>query len=153
MLDPWYVTGFCDGEAAFTFSRTVANNVTVNVTAVFSVRQRRDNEQIVKNLQIFFGGVGTIYIGKETLPTKNSGHTQESSYYKVSRVDELKKILEHFDKYPLQSKKREVYAVWKDLVDYKDKYYGGVDILQVNDFIKRISALNQKSRAFKIHSK
>ena len=152
-LNPWYVTGFCDGEAAFTFSRTVSNNLTVNVTALFSVRQRRDNEQIVKNLQLFFGGIGTIYIGKEALPTKNSGHTKESAYYRVSKVDELKKILEHFDSYPLQSKKCEVYAVWKELVDYKDRYYGGVDLLQVNDFVKRISELNQKSRAFIKHSK
>lgn len=97
------------------------------------------------------GRIGTIYFAKEVFPTKNSGHTKESAYYRVSRIDELQKIIEHFDKYPLQSKKQEVYAVWKELVQHKNRYFGTADRLQLGDFVMRISALNQKSRAFKVH--
>ena len=147
-LNPWYVTGFCDGEAAFTYSRS-SNGIAV----YFSVRQRKDNQDIVLNIRRFFGGVGNIYIGKEALPTKNSGHTKESVYFRTSRIDDLKNILNHFDTYPLQSKKKEAYEAWKELVLYKRKNYGKVDKTILEDLAGKLSALNQKSRAFTKHSK
>ncbi|MFB3919688.1 hypothetical protein BU251_09540 [Candidatus Velamenicoccus archaeovorus] len=148
-LDPWYVTGFCDGEAAFTYSRSPSGGVTV----YFSLRQRKDNQDVVLNIKKFFGDVGNIYFGKEAVPTKNSGHTKESVYFRTTKTGDLENIITHFDEYQLQGKKREVYLAWKDLVLYKRQHYGNVDKEALENLAGRLSALNQKSRAFKKHSR
>lgn len=101
MLEPWYVTGFCDGEAAFTYSRSGGS-----FGLYFSIKQRDDNRQIVEDIRAYFNYVGYIYHAKGAQPTKNSGFTKPSAYYRVTKVGELRRIIEHFDRYPLQSKKK-----------------------------------------------
>ena len=148
-LDPWYVTGFCDGEAAFTYSRSSSSGVAV----YFALRQRKDNQGVVLSIKKFFKDVGNIYFGKEALPTKNSGHTKENVYFRTTRISDLKHIIDHFDAYPLQSKKKEAYEAWKDLVLHKQKNYGNVNKEIIENLAGKLSALNQKSRAFKKHAK
>lgn len=143
-VDPWYVTGFSDGEAAFTFSRS--GNV---FSLYFSITQREDNKVILEKIQRFFCGIGKIYWRKEQLPTKNSGHTRPNVYFRVCRQDELPRIIEHFDKFPLQSKKREAYNVWKEMVQNKLECYINCTDDRFKVFSEKLSGLNQKSRAFK----
>jgi len=147
-LDPWFVSGFCDGEAAFTFSRSGQG-----FSLYFSVRQREDNIAIVHALQNYFGGVGKIYLGKEQFPTKNSGHSKPTAYFRVCKQDDLLRIVEHFDKFPLQSKKQEVYTVWKDMVIDKTKNSLNCQSDKFKLFAERLAVMNQKSRAFKKHSR
>jgi hypothetical protein len=148
VLDPWFVTGFSDGEAAFTYSK--CNNV---FALYFSVRQREDNREIVEKIQGYFGGIGKIYRGKEALPTKNSGYTKPSAYYRVCKQEELMNIVAHFDKYPLQSKKQEVYNVWRQMAITKTHYALNCESEEFKIFSEKLSRMNQKSRAFKKHLK
>ena len=148
MLDPWYVTGFCDGEAAFTYSRAGGS-----FNLYFSIRQREDNRHIVEEIQRFFNFIGEIYRGKEALPGKRSGFTRPSIYYRTCRMHELKRIIEHFDKYPLQSRKREAYSIWRQMAMHKIENYGDPDYNILRALAEKLSNLNQKSRAFKVHSK
>ena len=101
MLDPWYITGFADGEAAFTYSRAGGS-----FGIYFSIKQREDNRQIVEEIHNFFNGIGQIYRGKESKSSPKSGFTKPYAYYRVTKSAELQKIVEHFDKYPLQSQKK-----------------------------------------------
>jgi hypothetical protein len=148
ILDPWFVTGFSDGEAAFTFSR--CQNA---FSLYFSIRQREDNREIVEKIREYFCGVGKIYSAKEVLPTKNSGHTKPAAYYRVCKIEELLVIIEHFDKYPLQSKKEEVYNVWREMAITRMHYALNCESDEYKLFSERLSRMNQKSRAFKKHSK
>lgn len=149
MLNPWYVTGFCDGEAAFTYSRSGGSFV-----VYFSIRQREDNRQIVEDLQEFFDYVGRIYRGKEALPTSNSGFTQPCAYYRVTKVSELQRIVDHFDKYPLQSKKKQAaYLTWREMVMHKLDNYRDTDYDIMRGLAEKLSSLNSKSRAFKVHKR
>ena len=148
MLNPWYITGFCDGEAAFTYSH--ASGV---FNMYFAIRQREDNRQILEKIQEFFGYAGNIYKDKGHLPTKNSGFTQPSAYYRVSRIENLLRIIKHFDKYPLPSKKIECYKVWREIVVYKNNNWRNADFNILRPLAEKLSALNQKSRAFKVHKK
>lgn len=147
-LDPWFVTGFCDGEAAFTFSRSGDA-----FALYFSICQRVDNREIVEKIQSYFNGIGKIYVRKEQLPTKNSGHTKPNAYYRVCKQDELMHTIEHFDKFPLQSKKREVYNAWREMAIEKTKHFLNCGSEKFKVFSQKMSVLNQKSRAFKKHSK
>lgn len=146
-LDPWYVTGFCDGEAAFTYSRAGGS-----FAVYFSLRQREDNKQILEAIHEYFHYVGNIYRAKESLPTKNSGHTKPSAYYRVTVADELKIIIDHFDRYPLQSeKKRQAYEVWRQMVLHKIENYRSINYDILRALAEKLSSLNSKSRAFLIH--
>lgn len=148
LIDPWFVTGFSDGEAAFTFSRSGGM-----FALYFSITQREDNGRILEKIQDYFGGVGKIYRRKEQLPKQNSGHTQPNVYFRVCRQKELLAITEHFDKFPLQSNKREVYNIWKDMALKKIKYAINCSDPEFLVFAEAMSRLNQKSRAFKKHKR
>lgn len=148
MLNFWYVTGFCDGEAAFTYSH--ASGV---FNMYFAIRQREDNRKILEEMQEFFDYAGYIYRDKGSLPTKNSGFTKPSAYYRISRTEDLIKVIAHFDKYPLQSKKNECYKIWKAMVLYKNDNWRSADYDVLRPLAEKLSTLNQKSRAFKVHKK
>jgi len=149
MLTPWYITGFCDGEAAFTYSRGGGT-----FGLYFAIKQREDNRQIIEQIQEYFNYIGNIYRGKEATPTKNSGFSKASAYYRVTRINELKVIIDHFDKYPLQSdKKLEAYKVWREMVAHKLENYRNVDYNKLRTLAEKLSNLNSQSRAFKIHTK
>jgi hypothetical protein len=149
MLSPWYVSGFCDGEAAFTYSRAGGS-----FGLYFAIKQKEDNRQIIEEIQAYFNYVGNIYRGKEALPTKNSGLSKPSAYYRVTKIDELQRIIDHFDKYPLQSKKkREAFNIWREMVIHKFENYRNVDYDKLRLLAEKLSRCNSQSRAFKIHTR
>lgn len=149
MLDPWYVTGFCDGEAAFTYSRNGGN-----FALYFAIKQRNDNRQIIEDVRDFFNAVGDIYIQKESSSTPKAGLSQPAAYYRVTRIGELPRILEHFDKYPLQSKKKqEAYKIWREMVRHKLENFRNIDYDLLRSLAEKLSSLNSQSRAFKVHKK
>jgi LAGLIDADG endonuclease len=147
MLDPWYITGFADGEAAFTYSRAGGS-----FGLYFSIKQREDNRQIIKAIYYFFGGLGQIYGGKESQGAPKSGFSKPYAYYRVTKSAELQKVVEHFDKYPLQSqKKHEAYQVWREMVIYKRDNYRNINYDHLSGLARKLSTLNLQNRAFKIH--
>lgn len=147
-LNPWYITGFCDGEAAFTYSRSTGASFGV----YFSLHQREDNRQIIDDIREYFNYIGNIYWQKESAPTKNSGTTKPSVFFRVTRVDELVIIIDHFDRYPLQSiKKQEAYKVWREMVMHKLENFRNTDYDTLRALAAKLSSLNSKSRAFIIH--
>lgn len=149
MLEPWYITGFCDGEAAFTYSR---NGSAFGL--YFAVKQREDNRQIVEDIREYFNYVGDIYRGKESNNVPKGGFTQPSAYYRVTKISELKRILEHFDKYPLQSKrKHEAYKIWREMVMHKLENYRDTDYDILRSLAEKLSSFNSQSRAFKVHKR
>ena len=149
MLEPWYVTGFCDGEAAFTYSR-----VSSSYGLYFAVKQREDNRQIVEDIQQFFNYIGYIYRGKESQDAPKGGFTKPSAYYRVTKSNDLKVIIDHFDQYPLQSKKKfEAYRVWREMVKHKIDNFRNPDYNLLHALAGKLSSLNLQSRAFKIHKR
>lgn len=143
MLEPWYVTGFCDGEAAFTYSRSGGT-----FGLYFVIKQREDNRQIVEDIREFFNYVGYIYQGKEA--KRESGFSKASAYYRVTKITELLRIVEHFDKYPLQSrKKQEAYNVWRDMVMHKLKNFRDIDYDKLRRLAEKLSQLNSQGRRLK----
>jgi hypothetical protein len=147
LLDPWFVTGFCEGEAAFTFSRSGDAFV-----LYFSICQREDNKKILEKVQNYFGGRGKIYIRKEQLPTRNSGHTKPNAYYRICKQRELICVIEHFEKFPLQSKKIEVYRVWREMAIEKTEKFINCKSEEFKTFSEKMSVMNLKSRASKKRS-
>lgn len=106
-ISPDYVTGFSEGEAAFTFCTTKLGRPVPR----FSFRQTWQGRDVLEQLQAFFK-VGKIY------ECKARGRTATSCYYMVTNVDDLPVIVDHFDRFPLLGlQKRKVFKVWSVLVD------------------------------------
>jgi hypothetical protein len=95
-LDDWYVTGLIDGVGSFTFSRSGKQ------LAVYFAVKVSGSPAVLEELQAFFGG-GVIY---------TSGR---SSYFRIQRRDDLTAVLDHFDRFPLRTK-RATYEIWREMV-------------------------------------
>src|SRR6266542_1693162 len=115
VLDPWYVTGFVEGEGAFTFSRSGRQ-----MALYFAIKLTGADRGILDSIQEFFGGIGAIYrVAPRAAPTPSSGHTKTAAYYRVCRREDLERVVEHFDRYPLRGSKAGAYAVWRQMVMLK----------------------------------
>jgi len=117
-LDPWWVTGFCDGEASFTFSRS-----SKQVALYFSVKLSASDRPVLEQFQEYFQ-CGKIYEVAPRSARNNSGFTKTAALFRVTRHDELPYVTEHFDRYPLRSQKRNAYKIWRGMVEIKRSFRG-----------------------------
>ena len=92
------MTGFADGAASFTYSRSGQQ-----LALYFAIKAE---PTLLGEVQAFFEGAGRIY----------------DTYFRVSRRDELLRVVDHFDRYPLRSTKQEVYEVWRQMVMAKQEF-------------------------------
>ncbi|MBU2540306.1 MAG: LAGLIDADG family homing endonuclease [Candidatus Omnitrophica bacterium] len=138
MLTPWFITGFCEGEAAFTYSR---HGDRLNL--YFAIKLNEEDKDLILQIQEFFG-VGTIYDVKATPPRKYSGLTNPAVYYRVTRVSELEKVVEHFDNFPLFGKKLKSYKIWRQMFEVKQKFRQP-DKMKLAELALSLSKLSNKN--------
>jgi len=110
-LNPWYVTGLVEGEGTFTYSRSASH-----LALYFAVKLVRADDALLLALQAFFGGAGTIYRVRPRRPTPRAGFTKAATYYRVCRRNDLRRIVEHFDQYPLCGAKADSFRIWRLMV-------------------------------------
>ena len=103
-LDPWWVTGFVDGEGCFHVSITKNPKLKVgwDVKLTFSLGLHERDKSVIKEIMKFLK-VGSI----------NFEHGLKTIQYRVLSIKELKVILEHLDKYPLRTQKQSDYLALK----------------------------------------
>ena len=141
LITPWYITGFCDGEASFTYSRTGTKG---NLNIYFAIKLNNDDAKLLEEIKNFFG-VGKIYPVKPIPPRRFSGHTRAASYYRVSKIAELEKIIAHFDKYPLRGRKLEIYNAWEKMVSLKKNFNVKIDLPRLRELAESLSGLSNKN--------
>lgn len=105
-LNPYYITGFVDGEGSFIITVNPNSKYKTNfrVKATFSIGLHERDLPLLKHIQNYFG------VGSVTKQGKNSFQ------YRVSSIKELDLIISHFDKYPLMSKKHADFLLFKQAV-------------------------------------
>ncbi len=116
-FEPWYVTGFVDGAGSFTYSRSGRQ-----IGLYFAVKLTEADRIVLDHLQQFFGGIGNIYKVVPRTPRAGSGYTKTVSYFRVTRLEDLKRVVDHFDRYPLQTAKRGSYEIWREMVALKQAF-------------------------------
>jgi hypothetical protein len=145
-LDPWYITGFADGEGSFTFSRS-GNQIAI----YFAIKLVATDEPLLEAVRAFFG-VGKIYRVKARSPSQgagNGGATKTASMYRVTRHDELPRVMAHFDEYPLQGEKRFGYAVWREMVVLKKLFRHGANREMLDDLAIKLSSLAPRNQPWR----
>lgn len=106
-LNPYYVTGFADGESCFYLSISSNSRLRTGyrVKVSFQIGLHENDLSLLKRINAFFG-VGSI-----------TRHGSESVQYRVSTITDLKVIISHFDKYPLLTNKAADFKLFKSSVE------------------------------------
>ena len=107
-LHPWYVTGLVEGEGTFSVSFNKRRKLTVGIETrpSFSVTLHKRDLSLLKALRAFFG-CGAIRYSRSDGTYK----------YEVRSVPDLvKRILPHFEKYPLAGAKGDDFRKFAEIV-------------------------------------
>ena len=112
-ISPYFITGFFDAESYFTVSirRSSKMNTGWLVVIIFGINLHIKDRALLEQIKSFFG------VGKVT------DRGKDAVQYRVSSIKELVAIVEHFDKFPLISKKWADYQLFKwavEIVKRKD---------------------------------
>ncbi len=98
-LDGWYVTGLSEGEGCFHVTFTLRKRLKVGIETrpSFSLSLNQKDLQLLQSVQKFFGCGGIRY-----------SRADRTYKYEVRSIrDLMRKIIPHFERYPLQGAKRE----------------------------------------------
>lgn len=107
-LSPEWVSGFIDGEGSFTlkFIKRSGYSLGWGVEPAFTIGLHAKDLLLLEKIQAFFG-VGKIAIGNNNVV-----------FYYVSSVQELTDvIIPHFERFPLITKKKADYLLFKSALD------------------------------------
>jgi hypothetical protein len=142
-MDPWYVTGLVEGAGSFTYSRTDRN-----IVPYFALKLGREASRMLEEVQAYFGGLGRVYsVPAHPLPPVDRRRSLgRSHYFRVTRVDELDRVIQHFDDYPLKGPKAGAYAVWRELVALKRTAYRRPDREHIERLCVALSAAAPRRR-------
>nr|5T2N_A Chain A, I-OnuI_e-ag007820 [synthetic construct] len=102
-INPWILTGFADAEGSFILRIRNNNGMRVGYLTelIFSIKLHNKDKSILENIQ------STWKVGKIT----NNG--DQAVMLRVSRFEDLKVIIDHFEKYPLITQKLGDYKLFK----------------------------------------
>lgn len=105
-LNPNYITGFTDGEGCFIvgISSDPRCKTGFRVKATFQIGLHEKDLALLEQIKLFFG-VGNI--------TKLGA---ESIQYRVSGLEDLYLIIDHFNNYPLLTYKHYDYLLFKEVI-------------------------------------
>lgn len=102
-LDPSYVTGFTDGEGSFILTIIKDNKYKTGwrVACRFVISLHKKDLILLNKIKNFFNTGNVFYMSKD------------ASQYRVESLKGLENIINHFNKYPLKTKKQIDYYLFK----------------------------------------
>jgi hypothetical protein len=103
----WYISGFIDGEGCFSVSFNLRSKLKtgIEVRPSFSVSQNKRSLRLIEQLQKYFH-CGGIRFDK---------YDQTYKYEVRSIHDLIKKIIPHFEKYPLKTSKAGDFECFREI--------------------------------------
>ena len=140
-LNPWYITGFTEGEGTFHVAiyKDSAMKNKVKVIPEFHLNQSYLRIETLDRVKEYFG-CGYIKANHQ----KNSRDTT-FVYVVRKREDLIKKIIPFFLKYPLISNKQETFILFKEVVEMMDKGLHGQKKFLVK-ILEKAYAMNGNSK-------
>ena len=105
-LDPRWVAGFVDGEGCFhvSINRHPRMRIGWQVLPEFRIVQHSRDEAVLHGLREFFQG-GKVVV--------NHGDRKE---LRIRRLPELEKVITIFETYPLKTRKRQDFEIFKEIL-------------------------------------
>lgn len=107
-IEPWSITGFCDGESAFMVNITKQKNGSWKVTPCFYIELHKNELPLLYDIQNFFNGVGNITVRSN----------RNTALYRILDLQSINNIIiPHFDNYPLLTQKSVDFETFKQIVE------------------------------------
>lgn len=116
-LNPYYVSGLVEREGSFTW-KTFENNAYKagwGTHPLFHIVLHSIDKELLEKIQIFFGAFALQ--GKGQRGYSKIYVTKDKCDYVVQSINEIRILLDHFDKYPLITEKKADYILFKGMVD------------------------------------
>ena len=103
-INPWFITGFTDAEGSFSISVNKDNRQKIGwlVRLSYSIGNHIKDRPLLEKIKLSLGVNCEI--------TKQG---PESVQFRVRSIEQIPKIIEHFDNYPLNTQKRAYYELLK----------------------------------------
>lgn len=130
-LNPHFVTGFCDAESCFTLNilKNPFYKTGWKIGLVFDIHLHSKDINILYQIQKFFG-VGYVNLH------------EDSCHFQITKLGDLVFIIEHFNLYPLKTKKYADFLLFKKSFDIiNDKKHLSIEGL--HELISIRSSLNK----------
>lgn len=112
VIDPWYISGFVDGEGTFhvSFARRKDLPRQWAIIPEFHISQHQDRAAVLVEIQSYF------HCG--TIRENHRGRLNDVTQVLVvrNRQDLLHKIIPFFHRYPLRSQKRDDFRIFAEVV-------------------------------------
>ncbi len=106
-LNSNYITGFTDGEGCFLIGISSDSKLKTGyrVKATFQIGLHEKDFLLLEQIKLFFGCGKITKLGAESIQ------------YRVSGLDDLNLITNHFDNYPLMTRKHSDYLLFKEVIN------------------------------------
>uniref|UniRef100_UPI00211461E4 hypothetical protein n=1 Tax=Aspergillus sclerotioniger TaxID=319627 RepID=UPI00211461E4 len=106
-INPYYLTGFADGEGCFNLSIFKDSRMLTGwqVKPIFKISLHNKDRELLESIKRYLG-VGKIY-----------KHGKDSIEFRVSGLKNIRRVINHFEKYPLITKKVADYILFKQAVE------------------------------------
>jgi len=147
-INPWWMTGFIDGDGSLSASVKYKNlgangfkvvdpqKTRIAFQPSLSISQHKKNLILFNQIKEFFNS-GNVYNKKAS--DGQYTHIQ----YKISSNKDIKSfIIPHFEKYPLISYKKHVYKIWYELIEILSNPPSENRNRKAIEFINEIKKLN-----------
>lgn len=103
-ISPWFISGYSDAEGCFNVSLQKNPNGKFYVRPSFKIKVHSRDNLLLMRIKDYFGGIGNIYIS-----------TKDSTFV-VRSLDDILKIISHFDNYPLITQKKSDFILFKQII-------------------------------------
>ena len=129
-LNPWFLTGFTDGDGSFLINvRPKSNRKTgYGVECVFRVNLHSRDRALLENFRDFFG----------TLVGRLTAVSDKYAQYWVGALEDIQVIIKHFNNYPLITQKWSDFQLFKQAVELVE---GKEHLTPVRSGLKKILSI------------
>lgn len=145
-LDPYYVTGYSDGESSFSIRlrKSIDSRWGYKILPVFSIGAEINphNKVLLEKIKEFFGGIGWV---------SASGNMYT---YEITSLNSLQVVRKHFEEYPLETSKSIHFLLWCKIIDLllnkvHYTYEGFLEILAIKAVFPK--GLSRRDSVLKAH--
>lgn len=104
-LHPWFITGFSDAESSFSvlIQKNAKYKLGWRTKIIYAITLHIKDSNLLNDIKLYFG-VGEIH-KKESI---------NKIQYRVESLNDIRRIIYHFDKYPLISTKKTNYNLFRE---------------------------------------
>uniref|UniRef100_UPI0030029C87 LAGLIDADG endonuclease n=1 Tax=Fomes fomentarius TaxID=40442 RepID=UPI0030029C87 len=115
-IKPWFITGLIDAEGSFSVivDKNKSRKLGWRVKTKFQLGMHLRDILLITKVKDFFGGIGSIHISQTFFKVN----------YSVDSIQDLTKLIVHFENYPLHTQKAADFILFKEVITLmKNKYH------------------------------